>query len=339
VAGPFAEISLRIVNGLFRPILLEPITGLAAHPMKQLIPCLSLALAAALPAADSPVFSGPQIGEKTTGFKSVEIIGQHAGREHDLIQENAGKPLVLVFVHGLERSMLPLMRVVDDYGHRFKDRLRTEFVFLSEDRVDGMQRFARALNSIKLKARSTLSVDGIEGPGNYGLNKQCLLTILAARDNRVHANFALVQPGIADGGPVLAAIAQLIGDENPPTTEQLKAQFENRYRMARQRGAKGKRAMQPGKDMRRGAQANNFPGAVPTDGKLVGLLRQFIRKENNQARVDEILRQVRDYIKGNADLTRQAIDGWTRILHFGDRYGTDYAREQGRALLEELKAK
>ena len=141
-------------------------------------------------AAEDPVFSGPQLGEKATSFKSLEIVG-NAGKEHDIIKENDGKPTVLVFVHGLERSMLPLMRVVDSYGDKFKDKLQTEYVFLAEDQVGGMQRFSRALNSIKLKGRSTLSTDGIEGPGNYGLNKECLLTILTTKDNRVHANFAL----------------------------------------------------------------------------------------------------------------------------------------------------
>ncbi|MBG88178.1 MAG: hypothetical protein CMO80_14925 [Verrucomicrobiales bacterium] len=153
-------------------------------------------------AADDPIFSGPQVGEKTTGFKSVEIVGQSAGKEHDVIKDNDGKATALVFVHGLERSMLPLMRVVDNYGDKFKDKMSTEFVFLSESRVDGMQRFARALNSIRLKGRSTLSIDGAEGPGNYGLNKECLLTIIGAKDNRVHANFA---GGGVKGGQVIGA--------------------------------------------------------------------------------------------------------------------------------------
>lgn len=282
-------------------------------------------------AAADPVFSGPQLGEKTTSFKSVEIVGTDAGKEHDVVKENDGKPTVLVFVHGLERSMLPLMRVVDSYGDRFKNKVRTEFVFLAEDQVGGMQRFSRALNSIRLKGRSTLSADGIEGPGNYGLNKECLLTILVAKEDRVHANFALVQPGIADGGRVLAEVAKLVGDKNPPTAEQLKADADKRYQMARQKKGRNDR----NKKMTRGEQ-NNFPGAVPTDGKLVGLLRQFIRKENDKKRVDQVLSEVRAHIAGNKDLTKQAVDGWTRILHFGDRYGTDYAREQGRALLGEL---
>ena len=80
-----------------------------------------------------------------------------------------------------------------------------------------------------------------------------------------------------------------------------------------------------------------FPGAVPTDPKLQGLLRGFIRKTNDVATVDRILADVSSHIHGSADLRKQALDGWTRILHFGDRYGTDYARKKGQEFLTGLE--
>ncbi|HRH98501.1 MAG TPA: hypothetical protein PLB55_21345 [Prosthecobacter sp.] len=277
-----------------------------------------------LMAAD-PVFSGPQPGETTTPFTSVDIIGTEAGKERDVITLNTGAPTVLVFVHGLERSMLPLMRAVDNYGDKFKDRLKTEFIFLAAERVGGMEKYAPALNSIKLKGRPTLSVDGAEGPGNYGLNKECLMTIIAAKDNKAQASFALVQPGIADAEAVLGAIAKMIGDEKPPTAAEIAA-------------AQPQRAMTPQRPMAQDGKGKDpFPGAVPTDGKLQSMLRSYIRKENDDATIDRMLQDVRDYIKDNADLKKQAADGWTRILHFKDRYGTPYAVKQGEAFLEELK--
>jgi hypothetical protein len=80
-----------------------------------------------------------------------------------------------------------------------------------------------------------------------------------------------------------------------------------------------------------------FPGAVPTDDRLQGLLRRFIRPTNDVATVDALLTEVRSYIKDDAGLKQQAIDGWVRILHFGDHYGTEYSRKVGRAFLEELQ--
>jgi len=295
--------------------------------MKHPCPIFLLALCAglSLQAAD-PVFSGPQPSEAITAFKSVDITGAAAGTERDVITLNNGAPTVLVFVHGIERSILPLMRAVDDYGDKFKDRLKTEFVFLAAERVGGMEKYAPALNSIKLKGRATLSLDGAEGPGNYGLNKECLLTIIAAKENKAQASFALVQPGIADAEAVIGAIAKMIGDEKPPTAAEIAATPGQRGGMTPK---KGERPMEKGKDP--------FPGAVPTDGKLQSMLRGYIRKENDDAAIDRMLQGVRDHIKDNADLKQQATDGWTRILHFKDRYGTPYAVKQGEAFLEELK--
>src|SRR5690349_5223201 len=81
-----------------------------------------------LRAAD-PVFSGPQSGEKTTPFKVVELTGAGADKERDPVTENAGAATALVFVHGIERSLVPLLRTVDQYGVERKDRIRTEFIF------------------------------------------------------------------------------------------------------------------------------------------------------------------------------------------------------------------
>ena len=80
---------------------------------------------------------------------------------------------------------------------------------------------------------------------------------------------------------------------------------------------------------------DNLPGVAPTDEKLVGLLRRFIQQSNNDAAVDKVLAEVEEYVGGNEGLTRQAIDGWTRVLHL--KSGTDYAQKAGQTWLEKLK--
>jgi hypothetical protein len=274
-----------------------------------------------LAAADA-VFSGPQPGEKTTPFKVRAIGGAEDGKERDPISENVGAPTALVFIHQLERSLVPLLRVVEQYGVERRDRIKTEIVFLAADRLAGEERMRAAAGSLKLAARVGLSLDGAEGPGNYGLNKDCLMTIVTAKDNQVVANFALVQPGIADAPNVIAALAKTCGDDRPPTAEALAAKQPG---MARGRAAMTEKPKE------------DFPGAVPSDAKLVGLLRQFIRPTNDDATVDRVLAEVKAHIKDNADLTKQAADGWTRVLHFGDRYGTPYARKVGQEFLDQIK--
>lgn len=256
-------------------------------------------------------------------FKVLELTGDGAGKERQVNPEAA---TAVVFVHGIERSLVPLLRAVDQYGAMRKDRIKTELVFLFEDRLAGEQRAKAVAASLKLQSRAGISPDGIEGPGNYGLNKTCLMTIVVTKDGKVADNFALVQPGIADAPKVIAALARSCGDEAPPTVEQLIGKPTARDS-----------ANPP---MRRAAASGGkdpFPGAVPTDEKLVGLLRRFIRPTNDDATVDTVLQEVRAHIKDNAELKKQAIDGWTRVLHFGDQYGTEYSRKIGRGLLDELQ--
>lgn len=303
----------------------------------RLLLSLSLAWVAALvrvcSAASDPVFSGPQPAEKLTPFQVIEINGAAAGSPRRILEGGSGRPLAMVFLHGLERSLVPLLRVIDEYGALRQDRLQTEIVFLAADRIAGEQRIKAATTSLKLKSPVGLSVDGAEGPGNYGLNKDCLMTILVATNRQVAANFALIQPGIADAPKVLEALARSCGDTNPPTATQLSERTRGPAgagEPTERRKTEGEKAANPKKEP--------FPGAVPTDGKLQGLLRSFIRKTNDIAAVDQILADVRTHIHGNPDLQKQAIDGWIRILHFGDRYGTDYARKKGQEFLSELQS-
>lgn len=282
--------------------------------------------------AADPVFSGPQPAEKTTPFKVLDLASDKEGAERNPVTDNAGAPTALVFLHGIERSLVPLLRVIDEYGADRKDRIKTEIVFLAPDRLAGEQRSKAASKSLRLQSRIGLSLDGAEGPGNYGLNKDCLMTIVTAISNQVTANFALVQPGIADAPKVLEALARTAGDTNPPTVADLSA------RHAARAGAR------PGAEtMRRDNAAISdkpkepFPGAVPTDDQLQFLLRRFIRATNDVATTDKLLADVKAHILGKPDLQKQAIDGWVRVLHFGDRYGNEYSRRVGREFLESLQ--
>ncbi|MBI4663487.1 MAG: hypothetical protein HY735_32195 [Verrucomicrobia bacterium] len=193
------------------------------HCRRHVWPVMLLGSLASTSLAQDRVFSGPQPGEKITPFKVVEVRGPTAGKERDLVAENNGAPTALVFVHGIERSMAPLMTVIDQYGAARKDLLRTAFIFLTADRVASEKRLPAVGQSLRLQSLMALSPDGLEGPGNYGLNKNCLMTIVVAKDNKVVANFALVQPGIADAPQVIGALADACGDSHPPTVEELRA--------------------------------------------------------------------------------------------------------------------
>jgi hypothetical protein len=189
------------------------------------------------------------------------------------------------------------------------------------DKVAGEPRAKAVVNSLRLNSHAGVSVDGAEGPGNYGLNKECMMTVLALKDQKVQANFALVQPSIADFPKILEALAKTCGDTNPPAVAAL--------------------TESPGRpEMRRAAtdaKKDPFPGAVPSDAKLNSLLRQMIRPTSDNATVDRLRKEMEDLVLKQPELRKQAVDGWVRVLHFGDHYGTEYARKTGRELLEKWK--
>jgi hypothetical protein len=312
--------------------------------------------------AQDTVYSGPQPGEKLPAFKVLKVVGVPAPQEVTLTPGE--QPLVLVFWHGVERSILPLVRVVDQYGAEHKSALALHHVVLYNDRLEGEKRIPLVQQSLKLASPLTLSPDGLEGPGSYGLNKKCLLTLLVGKGGKTTASFALVQPGIADAPKVLKAIAEAIGDTNPPTVAELEAK-----RMAPERPAfdlstekglrdavlalqaevamlkkelaelKGQRRMPSAEAPRRQPTppqiAVPLPGAAPTDPQLLGLLRAFIQPANADTRVDDVLKEVSAYIKGKPELEKQAYDGWIRVLHL--KYGTPYAQTAGKKFVDALK--
>src|SRR5687768_13410968 len=92
-----------------------------------------LVLAMAAGAAQEALFSGPQVGEKATPFRILGITGPEAGKEAEC--SPGPEPVVLVFVHQLERSIVPLLHVVDQYAAEKKGALKAQIVFLMDDRV------------------------------------------------------------------------------------------------------------------------------------------------------------------------------------------------------------
>jgi len=344
--------------------------------MKSAIAIPMLAATSLFAADKEKIFSGPQPGEKATPFEVRALTAKGPGDKRNPVKEAGEKPVSLVFLHGLERSMAPLMRVVDQYGAGQKAKLNTEYVFLIDDPIRGDRSLPRVVQSLKTRARVSYSIDGIEGPGNYGLNKECLMTIVLVKDGKVTANFALVQPGIADAPGIITAMANLAGDKKPPTAEALLAQqakfagINNRRPAQRRRLDLSKLDLETEAGLRESAKkliaevqalrrdlastrernmrsnvrpntrpnAQNknprkpLPGGVPTDPRLVGMLRQFIQKTNTDADVDRVLKKMKAHAGDHDDLLQQACDGLTRVISVN--YGTPYAQKSGRAFIE-----
>ena len=182
---------------------------------------LSLAIPA-LAEDEAKEFSGPQKGEAITSFNVRGVLGERAGEEYDLVKQAKGQPLVLMFVHEVNRPSVGLARVVMTYAASLKEKgLHSGLIFLSADATETEEWTKRASGALPQGVPIGISTDGIEGPGAYGLNRKVTVTVLVAKEDKATSNFALIQPSVAADGPkIIEAIAAAAGVQ-PPSKEEL----------------------------------------------------------------------------------------------------------------------
>ncbi len=261
-------------------------------------------------AADDPVFSGPQVGEKLVPFKIRGVFDDEVGKELDFVTQAQGKPLVLVFVHKLTRPSHAVTRLLMQFGaRRKKDGLFSGAVYLYDDLTAGTERVKRLQRYLPKEASIGISADGVEGPGAYGLNRNVTLTILVANENKVTANFAIVQPSVqADVPKILKEVVKLIGGK-VPTLAELGAV---RYQQAKN-----------AKNAKKRAQATRM---AP---ELESLVRQLIQKTADADEVDEIAEKIEKFFEKKPEARRQVGQIAQRIIDGGKlkSYGTAKAQE------------
>lgn len=248
----------------------------------------------------SPVFSGPQAGEKLPSFKVRGVFDSDAGKDLDFVKSAAGKPIVLVFIHDVNRQSIGMTRTLTTYTvSRAKDGLATGVVWLADDVTEAENTIKRVGHALAKGAPTGISLDGKEGPGGYGLNRNVMLTILIGKDNKVTANFALVQPSLqADLPKIVDAIVKVAGGKAPKLETLL-----------------GTNAMP-----QRPAEA---------DPNLRGLIRPVIQLNAKPEDVEKAAKAVADYVKDNEAARKEVGRIATTIVNSGklENYGTPKAQE------------
>lgn len=163
------------------------------------------------------VFSGPQVGEDLSAFEIVGVFDDAAGKRFDPIAEAKGKPLVLLFVHQANRPSIGLTRLLMTYLEQRQDNdVASCVVWLSADPTQAESDLKRMRHALPAKTLIGISPDGVEGPGTYGLNRQVTVTVLVGKENKVTANYALIQPSIqADLPKIFQSIVDIAGGEVP----------------------------------------------------------------------------------------------------------------------------
>jgi hypothetical protein len=168
---------------------------------------------------NEPVFSGPQVSENLPALKIRLAYGKDADQTVDLVERAAGKPTLLVIVNGSNRPAARLTRVLMSFAEMHQKALFAGVVYLDNDQTAAVQQLRRAVSWWKVGAPVGVSIDGAEGPGSYGLNRNVNLTILVCNKGRVTSNFALVQPSETDAARILKDVVSLVGGRVPTAAE------------------------------------------------------------------------------------------------------------------------
>lgn len=275
-----------------------------------LIGLLSLSLSAA-----EPIFSGPQVAEKLVPFKVRGVFAADAGRELDFVTQAGDKPLVLIFVHDVNRQSISLVRVLSSYTiSRAKDGLQTGVIWLDADATEAENTLQRIKHALTPNAPTGISLEGREGPGAYGLNRNVQLTVLVGKAGKVTANFAIVQPSLqADLPKILAEVVKVAGGKVPKLEE-----IEGMPAMAR-------------------PTAN----APPQDPNLRGLLSPVIRLNAAAEDVDRAAKAVEEYCAKNEASRAEVGRIANTIINAGKLkdYGTERAQEYLQKWAKEYGAK
>lgn len=180
------------------------------------------------PATSKPMFSGPQVGERLPALK-VRLLGEKEPKE--LVASHKGKPVQVIFMHKVARIAFQLIKPVTEFAakHEKDKQFRTVLVFLTDD-PPAMDKQMRAIAGYLPKSVLVgVSPDGSNGPGNYGLNRNAMMTLLLGKGDKVTANFAMGQPSFAVDGPRMAkATAELLKVPVPNYSEMANANMNRR---------------------------------------------------------------------------------------------------------------
>ncbi len=250
------------------------------------------------------VYSGPQPGEKLPPFKVRGYWDDAAGKELDFVKQAAGKPIVLIFLPtDFNRPNFMMTRELSRYTTSLaKNGLATGVIVLAENPSEAEDFLTRWRHALCREAPLGISLDGREGPGSYGLNRNANLTILVGKEGKVTASFALLQPSVqADLPKILEEVAKAAGgpvaklEELPGVRQYL--------------------------NMQTGAQRN--------DPKATALFRQVIFKTAGTEEVEKAAAALEEYLKTN-EAARKDLGSRARAIVEGgqlDQTGTPKARE------------
>lgn len=309
---------------------------------------------------DGVLKSGPVAGSEMTTAVCFASSGRWSGQEIDLAEKLGEAPSAVMFIHELTRNTAPVIRGLDALASEYEVLGFESFtVMLSGDRTAGEEQLARVNGSLKLANPMVLSVDGLEGPGNWALNRRAAVTVVFGKGGKVVRSEGLTDTGPNDvprlrgwieevAGKIPTGegeLKQLLTERLPEGDAEVRAlaveralevrRLKRQLAEARQRAQGAMRGRPaPGRgetrEMRKEGETPQpvvkREGKPPEDGKLNGLLRSFIRQTNDDVRCDEVFAEIEARAGESDALHGEVVEMFKLMLSFRDRYGTEYAQ-------------
>lgn len=281
--------------------------------MKQLAKFFStigiavLTMASAANAAEE-VFSGPQPGEETPPFKVLQVTAPMQAKEIEIDATKKGSSL-LVFFHKVSEPAIGLAITLEWYAHQQK-KLNHQYVLLTEDKGKSEQMVKRwARRPFFAKGAMSISLDGQEGPGRYGLNRNVLMTVLVAKDGKVVSNFALQAPNNTDAPKILKALAKSIG-QPAPSYEKIRAEL------------RAERTRRREKQIR-----DNVVFKLAPNDDLGRLMVSMLNRERvNEESVSRVVKQMKEWA-GKDEKKKATLAKYCKAVLKGKHAKNRYARE------------
>jgi hypothetical protein len=259
--------------------------------------------------AEEKVYSGPQPGESLTPFTLRGVLDNQAGVEFDPVTAANKKPLVLCFVHQANRPSIGMTRILMNYLESRTPRdVESCIIWLTADPTQAENDLKRMRHALPANTKLGIYTEGLEGPGSYGLNRQVTMTILISQENKVTANYALIQPSLQTDLPkIIQSIIDVAGGEKPDLAKLIAP------------------------PMQRSSDATMPKPA--TDPLLMDQVRSYLRpliqKDATDAQVDQAAKTIETWIEEN-EAARKEIARISRTIVNGgklDNYGTPRAQD------------
>lgn len=294
--------------------------------------------------------SGPTAGTTLAKLSVYAVAGPRAGQTFDAAAEFGTAPCAVLFVHELSRNTAPLIRGFDRLAREHALLgLRAQVVYLADDRTAAEKQLARSSSALQMNSAMTLSTDGADGPGGYGLNRKCTLTLVLGKDGKVTRSLAFTDTGAQDLPKLEQELRELTG-ALPQDAAGWRSLLEKRYpnsdaelialtadlllrarpteaaapRMAAARPERPAAAPAEGE----GAAKRPHEGKAPDDPELRTLLRAAIAMSASEQDVAEVFARIDARVGNDANLREQAVAMFKLILSL--EYGTNAARERAK---------